>query len=227
MASMYLVVYLSKARNLCHVHHHIYSTAPHARLKTCLQISRGKLSGRRDGGGLSERPLSLKMHFLVPEAGISSRPESLVAAITASPLTTTSCCRVPKRCWYCKGSGHIAISCRAKRAHSSCPQKIQTPSKQKPTPAPPALRSSPKSVMARHISVGNASTHRDREIQPEMEARGSAFNFPGNPRFRPRVAFKTALTSADMEERKRLLTNYALLVKEEGPLGLHSCDEVL
>jgi hypothetical protein len=33
-------------------------------------------------------------------------------------------------------------------------------------------------------------------------------------------------TSVDMDERKLMLTNYALVVKEEGLLGLRSCEEL-
>jgi hypothetical protein len=55
---------------------------------------------------------------------------------------------------------------------------------------------------------------------------GSAINFPGNLRFWPRVAFKMAATSSEMEDMKKLLSRFALLVKEEGPLGLSSAEEL-
>jgi hypothetical protein len=55
---------------------------------------------------------------------------------------------------------------------------------------------------------------------------GSAINFPGNPRFRPRVAFKVAASSKEMDDRQHLLANYALIVKEEGSLGLRSSEEL-
>jgi hypothetical protein len=66
--------------------------------------------------------------------------------------------------------------------------------------------------------------HRLRE--PIADGRGSAINFPSNPRFHPRVAFKMAPTDPDMEERRIMLTNYAVVVKEQGLVGLRSCDEL-
>jgi hypothetical protein len=59
----------------------------------------------------------------------------------------------------------------------------------------------------------------------ESQFRGSVVNFPCNPHFHPRVAFKIASTSRAMEERSVMLANHALLVKEEGPMGLRSYDE--
>jgi hypothetical protein len=76
--------------------------------------------------------------------------------------------------------------------------------------------------MDRRASFG--PIHRPRE--PVADGRGSAINFPGNPRFHPRVAFKMAPTNPDMEERKIMLTNYAVVVKELGSVGLRSCDEM-
>jgi hypothetical protein len=56
--------------------------------------------------------------------------------------------------------------------------------------------------------------------------RGSVTNFLGNPHFRQRVVFKLAPTSSVMDERKELLTSFALWVKEEGPLGVRLCEEL-
>jgi hypothetical protein len=39
-----------------------------------------------------------------------------------------------------------------------------------------------------------------------------AINFLGNPRFRPRVAYKVACTSGDMDDRKEMLVHHTLLV---------------
>jgi hypothetical protein len=69
-----------------------------------------------------------------------------------------------------------------------------------------------------------------REVRPgELEVqwnRGSVVNFPGNPRFQPRVAFKMAPTSGDMENNKELLTHHALVVREDSPLGVRSTEEL-
>jgi hypothetical protein len=58
------------------------------------------------------------------------------------------------------------------------------------------------------------------------ELRGSAVNYPGNPRFRPRVAFKFANTSEEMEQMCIMLTNHALVISDEGPLAVQSREEV-
>jgi hypothetical protein len=58
------------------------------------------------------------------------------------------------------------------------------------------------------------------------EAWSNTMNFLGNPRFRPRLAFKSASTSTEVEERKDMLSCLMLLVKEEGPLGLRSTEEL-
>jgi hypothetical protein len=49
--------------------------------------------------------------------------------------------------------------------------------------------------------------------------RGSVINFPGNPQFRLRVAFKSAPTFLAMDEMKDLFSSFALRVKEDGPWG--------
>jgi hypothetical protein len=90
------------------------------------------------------------------------------------------------------------------------------------------------SALERRLSLGSASAGAQRrggrpprEIGKEVEFRGgSAINFPGNPRFRPRVAFKMASSTEEMDDRRYLLTNYALIVKEEGSLGLRSSEEL-
>jgi hypothetical protein len=53
-----------------------------------------------------------------------------------------------------------------------------------------------------------------------------AVNFPGNPRFLSWVAFKSVSTSAEMEERKEILSCLTLLVKEVGVVGLRSTEEL-
>jgi hypothetical protein len=65
--------------------------------------------------------------------------------------------------------------------------------------------------------VADASPRRQApEVVAHRSAGGSVVNYLGNPRFRPSVAFKTMSSSPDMSERERLLSQYALLVKEEG-----------
>jgi hypothetical protein len=59
----------------------------------------------------------------------------------------------------------------------------------------------------------------------ERRFRG-CINFPGNPHFRPSVAFKMATTSRDMEDSKEMLARHALVVKEKGPLALRSGEEL-
>jgi hypothetical protein len=62
--------------------------------------------------------------------------------------------------------------------------------------------------------------------QPRRKVRGSTVNYPGNPRFCPRLAFKYVGTSEEMEQRKRLLENHVVVITEEGPLGVRSREEV-
>jgi hypothetical protein len=80
--------------------------------------------------------------------------------------------------------------------------------------------------MDHRASFGTILCSSGRSREPEADGRGSVINFLGNPRFHPRVAFKMASTDPDMEERRIMLTNYAVVVKEEGPLGLRSCEEL-
>lgn len=87
--------------------------------------------------------------------------------------------------------------------------------------------------LERRLSFGSASagSHRQdsRGTNPnarQMEGRSSAINYPGHPRFWPRVAFKMVATSDDMEERSKLLANLAVVVTEEVPVGLRSKEEL-
>lgn len=61
-----------------------------------------------------------------------------------------------------------------------------------------------------------------RQIRPH----GNAIDHPGNPRHRPRFVEKHAVLTDDMEDRKELLTSRALLMIEEGPVGVVSREEV-
>jgi hypothetical protein len=87
--------------------------------------------------------------------------------------------------------------------------------------------------MERRLSLSNAFAgfhgQRSRLSRPreaEQTFGSSVINFPGNPRFRPQAAFKMAYTSPEMEDRRVMLTNHAVIVKEEEPLGLRSTEEL-
>jgi hypothetical protein len=56
--------------------------------------------------------------------------------------------------------------------------------------------------------------------------RRNDINFPGNPQFRPAVAFKIAPTTPAMDDTKVMLSNHALRVKAEVLLGIRSCEEL-
>jgi hypothetical protein len=76
---------------------------------------------------------------------------------------------------------------------------------------------------------GKLGSRRGRDLEDSQRLRfaagsSSAINFLGNPRFKPRAAFKTMQTSEEMEDRRRLFTNHALVVK--GALGLRSPEEL-
>jgi hypothetical protein len=58
------------------------------------------------------------------------------------------------------------------------------------------------------------------------EARGSVINYLGNPCFHPHHAFKMAGTIEEMEQRRQLLTDHAIVISDEGPLGVRSREEV-
>jgi hypothetical protein len=72
--------------------------------------------------------------------------------------------------------------------------------------------------MDRRCSFGNASAG-DGRPRSVAFLEGNVVNFPGNPRFRPRVAFKMKATTSDMEDKKELLANHAVLVKEQALLA--------
>jgi hypothetical protein len=45
-------------------------------------------------------------------------------------------------------------------------------------------------------------------------------DYPSNPRQRPTVVEKTVWAFDDMQQRRSLLSQHALLITEEGPLGV-------
>jgi hypothetical protein len=68
-----------------------------------------------------------------------------------------------------------------------------------------------------------------REVDPQRrmgEPRGSAINYPGNPRFHQRVAFKMTATSEEMEQRRQMLSNHAVVITDKGPMRVQTREEV-
>jgi hypothetical protein len=83
------------------------------------------------------------------------------------------------------------------------------------------------------LSLGNGSGRPRSQPRPAVapqgrvvEPRGSVVNYPTNPRFRPRVVFRSVETSEEMEQRQGMLSNHALVITEEGPMGIQSREEV-
>jgi hypothetical protein len=63
-----------------------------------------------------------------------------------------------------------------------------------------------------------------RERLPEP--RGSVVNYPGNPRFRPRAAVKVANTTSEMDQKRWMLEDHALVISDVGPMSIQLRDEV-
>jgi hypothetical protein len=77
--------------------------------------------------------------------------------------------------------------------------------------------------------MGELSAGQQRGRRPDdrlTEIRGNAVNYPGNPRFRLQCAFKMAPTSEEMERRREMLTTHAVVITDEGPMAVHSREEV-
>jgi hypothetical protein len=55
---------------------------------------------------------------------------------------------------------------------------------------------------------------------------GFVVNYPRNPRFRPRFTFKIVETSEEMGQRGSMLSNHAVVITDEGPLGVRSKEGV-
>jgi hypothetical protein len=55
---------------------------------------------------------------------------------------------------------------------------------------------------------------------------GFVVNYPRNPRFRPRFTFKIVETSEEMGQRGSMLSNHAMVITDEGPLGVRSKEGV-
>jgi hypothetical protein len=141
-------------------------------------------------------------------------------------------CREPKRCWKCKALGHLSFNCKAACISSS--QLCCAPS-----PAPcqqnqffPSIPPS-ETTMERRRSIRGRSDHRasppareEGGYPRERERESSAINYPGNPRFRPRVAFKMLAASRDMVDKRNMMDHFALVAQEIGALSLASTEEL-
>jgi hypothetical protein len=175
--------------------------------------------------GYSSRLIMLD---LLPGAKSSSRKASGGRFNCLATYHQVMHCRDPARCWKCKASGHISPNCRKKRFDKAPDQPFlalsdhpsRNPSSSSTSPRHPLQQRLQDFGMERRpyldVSGEGASGQRSREARlREMEmqrSRGSAVNYPGNPHFRPRVAFKLAPTSVDMEDRKEMLAHYAVVV---------------
>jgi hypothetical protein len=83
-------------------------------------------------------------------------------------------------------------------------------------------------LMERRLSIGSASVESQQQrrrlevhrVGMADEARGSVINYLSNPCFHPHHAFKMAGTIEEMEQRRQLLTDHAIVISDEGPLGV-------
>jgi hypothetical protein len=55
---------------------------------------------------------------------------------------------------------------------------------------------------------------------------GNAVNYPSNPRFHPKVAFRMAAMTEDMEQRRRFFTDRVVVITDEGAQEVWSKNEV-
>jgi hypothetical protein len=75
-------------------------------------------------------------------------------------------------------------------------------------------------------SLHGSRGKRPLAVEAGVALGGNAINFLGNSRFKSSVAFMTMATSVEMVGREDLLTRDALVVSEEGPMGLRSAKEL-
>jgi hypothetical protein len=132
-------------------------------------------------------------------------------------------CRDPTKCWRCKRPGHSSLSCPS---HKGASHKLAIPHCSLTRP-PPRIPMNPHSSvsMEHHRSWAPAQlVARARVLAGGPQ--GSGVNYPCNPRFHPWVAFKIANTSDEMEQRRILLTNHALVIVEVRALVMQSREEV-
>jgi hypothetical protein len=80
------------------------------------------------------------------------------------------------------------------------------------------------------LSLGNNSdgprrwpgAESDRDLADRRQGRGRVMDFPGNPRKRPRFATRMAWAPDEVQHRREMLFHHALLISDEGPLGVAS-----
>jgi hypothetical protein len=151
-------------------------------------------------------------------------------------------CRDPPKCWR---SGHISPRCpsppllkekpktaRLSSLNRSAPSSLPfhySSSDWTPTP------STHRAAMARRLSLGSSSAgsrrwysgaNQDCLRAEAVHDRPRVADFPDNPRRHPQIVEKLAWASDEVQQRRELLTHHALLVTEEGPLGVASREEV-
>jgi hypothetical protein len=89
--------------------------------------------------------------------------------------------------------------------------------------------------MARRLSLGSSSSGSHRwypgtiQDQDRIElylGHARVTDFPGNPWRHPRVVEKLVRASDEIQQCREMLTHHAMLVTEEGPLGVASHEEV-
>jgi hypothetical protein len=154
--------------------------------------------------------------------------------------------REPTRCWKCGKVGHASPHCPLRTAQRNFKSQ---PSWSKPAQQLPFLSSfnnkrsalphlkaslsTPVLPMERRLSFGSVSggSRPPRRVESHLQgrpaaARGSAVNYPGDPRFRPRCAYKMATISSEMEQHCQHLSDHAIVITEEGPMGVRSREEV-
>jgi hypothetical protein len=134
-------------------------------------------------------------------------------------------CREPKKWWKCKAFGHLSSNCRA--ALNTLPPTSRSKNL---SSLKPSLLDSPRVriTMERRFSLGGHSGRRASppRVIERFPRDGSTINYPRNPRFRPRLAFKMMAASKEMEDRRSMLNRFALVVHEVGALSLASSDEL-
>jgi selenocysteine lyase/cysteine desulfurase len=75
-------------------------------------------------------------------------------------------------------------------------------------------------------SVGSQSRKRAQWDDVPLSVQASAVNYPGNPRFRLRVAFKLMDHNEEVERRRQLLSDDAVVIVEEGLRSVQSREEI-
>jgi hypothetical protein len=75
-----------------------------------------------------------------------------------------------------------------------------------------------------HSWIAGAALDHAREDQGHIHAH--VVEFPGHPRLRPRVIEKTVWAPDEIQQRREMLTQHALLISEEGVLGVASREDV-